>query len=130
MTTHADTAESREVLVLRGLHRSYGKVEAVAGIDLQVAAGETLALLGPNGAGKSTTLAMVLGLLAPSSGQVSVLGRTPHQAIADGLVGALLQSGSGSGLPPGTRIFRTASGPRTDASPERTGWTDLTQLRE
>jgi ABC-2 type transport system ATP-binding protein len=96
MTTQANTAESGEVLVLRGLRRSYGKVEAVAGIDLQVAAGETLALLGPNGAGKSTTLAMVLGLLAPSSGAVSVLGRTPHRAIADGLVGALLQSGAGS----------------------------------
>jgi ABC-2 type transport system ATP-binding protein len=90
--------------VLRGLRRSYGKVEAVAGIDLQVGAGETLAMLGPNGAGKSTTLAMVLGLLAPSSGEVGVLGRSPRQAVADGLVGALLQSGAGSGLPPGTRV--------------------------
>jgi ABC-2 type transport system ATP-binding protein len=104
MTTQASTAESGQVLALRGLHRSYGKVEAVAGIDLQVAAGETLALLGPNGAGKSTTLAMVLGLLTPSSGQVRVLGRTPQHAIADGLVGALLQSGAGSGLPQGTRV--------------------------
>jgi ABC-2 type transport system ATP-binding protein len=102
--TPANTTESGKILELRGLRRSYGKVEAVAGIDLQVAAGETLALLGPNGAGKSTTLAMVLGLLAPSSGQVSVLGRTPRHAIADGLVGALLQSGAGSGLPPGTRV--------------------------
>ena len=102
--TQASTAQSGKVLVLRGLRRSYGKVEAVAGLDLEVAAGETLALLGPNGAGKSTTLAMVLGLLAPSSGTVSVLGRTPPRAIADGLVGALLQSGTGSGLPPGTRV--------------------------
>ena len=100
----ANITESGTILDLRGLRRSYGKVEAVAGIDLRVAAGETLALLGPNGAGKSTTLAMVLGLLAPSSGQVSVLGRTPRHAIADGLVGALLQSGTGSGLPPGTRV--------------------------
>jgi ABC-2 type transport system ATP-binding protein len=53
------------VLALRGLRRGYGRIEAVAGIDLHVGAGETLALLGPNGAGKSTTLAMVLGLLAP-----------------------------------------------------------------
>src|SRR5215469_9899637 len=97
--TQANTTQSGKILELRGLRRSYGKVEAVAGIDLQVAAGETLALLGPNGAGKSTTLAMVLGLLAPSSGQVSVLGRAPRHAIADGLVGALLQSGAGSGLP-------------------------------
>lgn len=91
-------------LVLRGLHRSYGKVEAVAGIDLEVSAGETLALLGPNGAGKSTTLAMVLGLLTPSTGEARILGRSPHHAVADGLVGALLQSGMGSGLPPGTRV--------------------------
>lgn len=92
------------VLALRGLRRSYGRMEAVAGIDLDVGAGETLALLGPNGAGKSTTLAMVLGLLAPSAGQARVAGRSPHRAIADGLVGALLQSGAGSGLPPGTRV--------------------------
>lgn len=95
---------STEVLDLRDVRRSFGTIEAVAGIDLRVEAGETLALLGPNGAGKSTTLGMILGLLSPSSGQVTVLGRTPHQAIADGLVGALLQSGTGSGLPPGSRV--------------------------
>jgi ABC-2 type transport system ATP-binding protein len=97
------------VLILRGLRRSYGRIEAVAGIDLHVGAGETLALLGPNGAGKSTTLAMVLGLLTPSSGEVRVLGRPPHRAVADGLVGALLQSGAGSGLPPGTRVGELVS---------------------
>jgi ABC-2 type transport system ATP-binding protein len=93
-----------QVLELRGLRRNYGKVEAVAGVNLEIGAGETLALLGPNGAGKSTTLALVLGLLAPSSGEVRVAGRSPRDAIADGLVGALLQSGAGSGLPPGTRV--------------------------
>jgi ABC-2 type transport system ATP-binding protein len=98
------TGISEPVLALRGLRRNYGRIEAVAGIDLQVGAGERLALLGPNGAGKSTTLAVMLGLLAPSSGEVRVLGRSPHRAIADGLVGALLQSGAGSGLPPGTRV--------------------------
>lgn len=95
---------STEVLAMRDLHRSFGTIEAVAGIDLRVEAGETLALLGPNGAGKSTTLGMILGLLSPSSGDVTVLGRSPRQAVADGLVGALLQSGAGSGLPPGTRV--------------------------
>jgi ABC-2 type transport system ATP-binding protein len=104
VTAQASAADREQVLVLRGLRRSYGKTEAVAGIGLQVGAGETLALLGPNGAGKSTTLALVLGLLAPSSGQVRVLGRPPRRAIADGLVGALLQSGAGSGLPPGVRV--------------------------
>jgi ABC-2 type transport system ATP-binding protein len=93
-----------EILDVRALRRRFGSTEAVAGVDLRVAAGETVALLGPNGAGKSTTLAMILGLLSPTAGQVTVGGRTPRQAVAHGLVGALLQSGAGSGLPPGTRV--------------------------
>jgi ABC-2 type transport system ATP-binding protein len=92
------------ILAVQGLRRRFGATEAVAGVDLRVAAGETVALLGPNGAGKSTTLAMILGLLSPTAGQVTVCGRTPRQAVADGLVGALLQSGAGSGLPAGTRV--------------------------
>jgi ABC-2 type transport system ATP-binding protein len=92
------------ILEVQGLRRRFGSTEAVAGVDLYVAAGETVALLGPNGAGKSTTLAMILGLLSPTAGQVTVGGRTPHQAVADGLMGAMLQSGAGSGLPPGTRV--------------------------
>jgi ABC-2 type transport system ATP-binding protein len=47
---------------------------------------------------------MILGLLSPTAGQVTVGGRTPLQAVAGGLVGALLQSGAGSGLPSGTRV--------------------------
>jgi ABC-type transporter Mla maintaining outer membrane lipid asymmetry ATPase subunit MlaF len=89
---------------MQGLRRRFGSAEAVAGVDLRVAAGETVALLGPNGAGKSTTLAMILGLLPATAGQVTIDGRTPRQALADGLVGALLQSGAGSGLPSGTRV--------------------------
>jgi ABC-2 type transport system ATP-binding protein len=92
------------ILDAQGLRRRFGSTEAVAGVDLRVAAGETVALLGPNGAGKSTTLAMILGLLSPTAGQVTIGGRTPRQAVADGLVGALLQSGAGSGLPAGTRV--------------------------
>lgn len=85
------------------VHR-YGHHVALDHLDLQVAKGETLALLGPNGAGKSTTIALLLGLLRPSSGSVGVLGMTPHQAMAKGLVGAMLQQGSGNGLPPGVRV--------------------------
>jgi ABC-2 type transport system ATP-binding protein len=92
------------VLDVQGLRRRFGSTEAVAGVDLRVAAGETVALLGPNGAGKSTTLAMILGLQSPTAGQVTVGGRTPRQAVADGLVGAMLQTGAGSGLPSGTRV--------------------------
>src|ERR1700691_2413007 len=95
---------TKAILDVQGLRRRFGSTEAVAGVDVRVAAGETVALLGPNGAGKSTTLAMILGLLSPTAGQVTVGGRAPRQAVADGLVGAMLQSGAGTGLPSGTRV--------------------------
>ncbi len=62
------------VIEARGLAKRYGATLAVAGIDLFVARGATAALLGGNGAGKTTTLAMLLGLVVPSAGTISVLG--------------------------------------------------------
>jgi ABC-2 type transport system ATP-binding protein len=62
------------VLSVRGLVRRFGRAEAVAGIDLDVARGEVVALLGPNGAGKTTTLTCIAGLLAPSSGTIQIAG--------------------------------------------------------
>jgi ABC-2 type transport system ATP-binding protein len=83
---------------LEGLTKSFrnsqGVVRAVRGIDVGIAAGETVALLGPNGAGKSTTIDMLLGLLTPDAGTVSVFGRPPGDAVAQGAVGAMLQTGS------------------------------------
>jgi ABC-2 type transport system ATP-binding protein len=79
---------------LHGVVKSYGDVQAVRGIDVSVARGETVALLGPNGAGKSTTVDMLLGLLAPDAGSVSIFGMSPTQAIDAGAVGAMLQTGS------------------------------------
>lgn len=64
------------------------------GIDIDVAAGETVALLGPNGAGKSTTIDMLLGLSKPDAGEVRVFGMTPRDAIAQGAIGAMLQTGA------------------------------------
>jgi len=85
-------------IALRGLKKTYrtsgGPIEAVRGIDLDIAAGETLALLGPNGAGKSTTIDMLLGLSRPDAGTVTVFGGTPEQAVAAGSVGAMLQAGA------------------------------------
>ena len=82
---------------LQGLAKTYrgpeGPVHAVRGIDISVAAGETVALLGPNGAGKSTTIDMLLGLATPDAGTVTVFGRPPREAVDAGLVGAMLQSG-------------------------------------
>ncbi|HWF32721.1 MAG TPA: ABC transporter ATP-binding protein, partial [Solirubrobacteraceae bacterium] len=63
-------------------------------VDIEIEIGETVALLGPNGAGKSTTIDMMLGLLAPDDGEVSLFGRPPAEAVAAGAVGAMLQTGS------------------------------------
>jgi ABC-2 type transport system ATP-binding protein len=76
------------------LHKSYGSVHAVRGVDIAIEAGETVALLGPNGAGKSTTIDMLLGLAEPDDGSVSVFGREPAAAIDAGSVGAMLQTGA------------------------------------
>jgi ABC-2 type transport system ATP-binding protein len=79
---------------IRGLAKSYGEIEAVRGIDVRVEPGETVALLGPNGAGKSTTIDMLLGLLEPDEGSVSVFGTEPRAAVDRGAVGAMLQTGA------------------------------------
>ncbi|RKS73959.1 ABC-2 type transport system ATP-binding protein [Motilibacter peucedani] len=80
-------------LRLAGLSKSFGAVRAVDRIDLEVSAGEVVAFLGPNGAGKTTTLDMVLGLAVPDTGTVEVHGRTPEQAVREGRVAAVMQSG-------------------------------------
>jgi ABC-2 type transport system ATP-binding protein len=61
-------------VVVRGLRKKFGAKEAVAGIDLQVAAGSLAGLVGPNGAGKTTSLSMMTGLLRPDSGQILING--------------------------------------------------------
>ncbi len=58
-----------------GLVKRYDRVAAVDGLDLTVQTGECLGLLGPNGAGKTTTIEILTGLLAPTAGEVRVLGR-------------------------------------------------------
>jgi ABC-2 type transport system ATP-binding protein len=82
---------------LHGLVKSFdgpdGPIRAVRGVDIEIVAGETVALLGPNGAGKSTTIDMLLGLLAPDAGSVSVFGSEPAEAVARGAVGGMLQTG-------------------------------------
>jgi ABC-2 type transport system ATP-binding protein len=63
-----------ELLDVRGLERRYGTHQALAGIDLRLVRGEVLGLLGPNGAGKTTCLQILSGNLAPTAGEVLVLG--------------------------------------------------------
>ncbi|MDA8356476.1 MAG: ABC transporter ATP-binding protein [Actinomycetota bacterium] len=76
-----------------GVHKRFGTVEAVRGIDFRVEPGEVVAFLGPNGAGKTTTIDMVLGLSEPTTGNVAVYGLEPRTAVRRGLVSAVMQSG-------------------------------------
>jgi ABC-2 type transport system ATP-binding protein len=61
-------------IVTQGLSKRFGRLTAVAELDLQVNRGEIVGFLGPNGAGKTTTIRMLMGLLRPSSGHATVLG--------------------------------------------------------
>ncbi|MDQ3199867.1 MAG: ABC transporter ATP-binding protein [Verrucomicrobiota bacterium] len=85
---------SETVISARGLRKSYGTLEAVKGIDIEVQAGEVFGLLGPNGAGKTTTVEMLEGLRPRSGGEVTVLGFDPdrqRQALKD-RIGVCLQA--------------------------------------
>ncbi len=95
-TSAVPAADERPDLVIAAedVHRHFGKVRAVDGVDLSVPRGEVMALLGPNGAGKTTFLDMVLGFTVPSSGRLEVFGCSPRGAVADGRVGAVLQTGA------------------------------------
>lgn len=64
---------------------------AVQSVSLRVERGEFLGVLGPNGGGKSTLLKLVLGRLKPTEGEVRVLGRSPSEAVASGMVGVVAQ---------------------------------------
>jgi ABC-2 type transport system ATP-binding protein len=68
------------VVTLRGVTKRFGSLEALAGVDLEVRAGEVFALLGPNGAGKTTLISIVAGLLRATAGEVRVLG---HDVVRD-----------------------------------------------
>jgi ABC-2 type transport system ATP-binding protein len=68
------------VISIRGLRKSYGDVEAVRGVDLDVRRGEVFAFLGPNGAGKTTTVEILEGYRKRSGGEVTVLGEDPERA--------------------------------------------------
>src|SRR3954447_20649320 len=79
------------VLAVAGLRKSYRGQEALAGVDLEIRAGELVGLLGPNGAGKSTLTKIACGLVRPSGGTVDVLGRPAGSPPARAALGYLAE---------------------------------------
>lgn len=67
--------DGSSLLDVRGLHRTFGRVRILNGIDLTLQPGEVLAVAGPNGAGKTTLLRLLAGLMRPSAGEIRVLGQ-------------------------------------------------------
>jgi ABC-2 type transport system ATP-binding protein len=86
-------AVSEAAISVKGLRKSYGEHEAVAGIEFEVAAGEVFGFLGPNGAGKTTTIEILEGYRERSGGEVSVLGVDPTRPTREwrNRVGLVLQ---------------------------------------
>jgi ABC-type glutathione transport system ATPase component len=70
----AGAARHEPAIEIRKLEKRYGALQALAGVDLEVAQGEFLGLLGPNGAGKTTLISIVAGLIRATSGEVRVMG--------------------------------------------------------
>jgi ABC-2 type transport system ATP-binding protein len=68
----------KNVLTIRGLTKSYGSIQALRGVDLEVQRGEIFGFLGPNGAGKTTTIRCLLDLIRPDGGTARVLGIDPQ----------------------------------------------------
>src|SRR5579871_3695520 len=75
VATEVTEAKPQLAIATRGLRKAYGDKIAVRGLTLEVPRGEVFGFLGPNGAGKSTSLKMLLGLVKPSGGEATVLGR-------------------------------------------------------
>ena len=91
-----DARPPQAVAELQGVHKRYGKVDALQGVDLRLQPGELVALLGPNGAGKTTAVSILLGQRRPNAGSARLFGRDPTLPAARRPVGATLQD---SGFP-------------------------------
>ena len=91
VSTTAATPVLRTVGLAKTYHDFWGRprVQALAGLDLEVAPGEVFGLLGPNGSGKTTTIKLLLGLLSPTKGEAFVFGRDPGDQDAKRRIGYL-----------------------------------------
>jgi ABC-2 type transport system ATP-binding protein len=120
------------VLAVSGLRKSYRGQEALAGVDLEVRAGELVGLLGPNGAGKSTLTKIACGLVRPSGGGVEVLGRSagsPPARAALGYLAELFRFPGWCSADELLRLHQRLAGSRGGAG-ERKELLDLVELGE
>ena len=85
LTAHAPVA------TLSNITQKYGNHVALSNVSMALQPGEVVALLGPNGAGKTTAVKLMLGLLAPTTGQASIFGQNPRNPAARTRIGAMLQ---------------------------------------
>ena len=77
MRTQGNLSSMHPVIETAGLHKTFGRVQALDGLDLTVTAGEVHGFLGPNGAGKSTTIRILLGLARATGGTATIFESDP-----------------------------------------------------
>ena len=89
----ADAALGDVILRTIGLSKSFGKLDAVKNLNIELRRGEVFGFLGPNGAGKSTTVGMIIGLIAPTSGSIELFGEKQdgHRWAALRRIGAIIE---------------------------------------
>jgi ABC-2 type transport system ATP-binding protein len=90
-TVRDNTGRDDAAVRLAGVHKSYGTVRALDGLNLEIPQRAIVALLGANGAGKTTSIRLMLGLAGADAGTARLFGARPADAVAAGQVGAMLQ---------------------------------------
>ncbi len=83
---------------LENASKSFGSVQALRNVSIQVQAGEVVAFLGPNGAGKTTAISLMLGLRSPSRGRAKIFGQNPREPKHRARIGVMLQESGVPGL--------------------------------
>jgi ABC-type glutathione transport system ATPase component len=102
-----EAAVTPDVVHITGLEHSYGRTQALRGVELRVGAGECVALLGPNGAGKTTLVGALTGLIHQSAGSVEIDGASPQRAKTRARIGVVQQA---VGFPRTLKVGELVSG--------------------